>query len=56
MLPTLLNQTKGGNMTDTKPISIRGIDEGLWTQFKILCLKEGKTIPEKLTELIKEAL
>jgi plasmid stability protein len=42
-------------MAESKPVSIsvRNVDPDLWAEFRILCLKEGKSIAVKLNEVLR---
>jgi len=35
-----------------KTISVKGMDEKLWFDFRTVCLQERKTITEKMTEIL----
>ena len=46
------NDTRGRKVT----MNLRGIDEQLKREFKALCAYEGKSITQKIQELMKEAI
>jgi len=37
-------------------ITVRGIDQDTWRRFRGLCLVEGKTITEKLNDLLRQTV
>ena len=41
--------------SDAGPTNIRGVDQGLWRWLKAQAVLEGKTIGQKLNEILEEA-
>ena len=37
---------------ENRSITVKGMDIGLWADFRMLCLQERKTITEKMTEIL----
>ena len=37
---------------ENRSITVKGMDIGLWADFRMLCLQERKTIIKRLTEMI----
>lgn len=43
-------------MADTKTISVKGIPEELWNQFRAKAVAEGENVGDALAKLLKESL
>jgi plasmid stability protein len=48
--------TRRANMSNRKTKTIRNIDDKAWHELRIICLREGVSMSEKLNEIIKQAV
>ena len=46
----------GTNWEETVNITVREIDQDAWKKFRGICIMEGKTIAEKLNDLLRQTV